>query len=224
MILEGKKINFMGDSITEGAGLGENRYDHVMRRKYGLAATNNYGIGGTRLAFQYKPSSTPRHDLNMCARSYDLSWDCDVIVVYAGVNDYLHGDAPFGEMGDETNATFCGAVDWLMNFLPQTYHWAKIVFVTPAQCCFHGVTDCRNVSNYAPKPADARPLRDYCDVIIQTGRKYNIPVLDLYNELPIDVFDAEQYAKYTADGLHFNDAGHEILADTIAKFLQRLEG
>ena len=223
MILEGKTINFMGDSITEGAGVNDranNRYDNVIKRKYGLKAVCNYGIGGTRLAHQYKPSNEPRHDLNMCARAYDMSWAADVIVVYAGVNDYLHGDAPFGEIGDKTNATYCGAVDWMMSFLTKTYHWTKVIFVTPAKCVFHGITDCRNVSNYAPKLDDARPLRDYCDVIIETGKKYGISVLDLYDALPIDMLDDEVRAKYAPDGLHFNDLGHEVLADTIAEFLK----
>ncbi len=224
MILEGKKISFLGDSITEGSGLEDRencRYDNVMKLKYGFAAVYNYGIGGTRIAHQYKPSDCPRHELNMCARAYDMSWDVDVIVVYAGVNDYLHGDAPFGEIGDSSNATFCGAVDWLMRFLSKTYHWAQIVFVTPAKCVI-GATDCRYPSKYAPKLDDAPPLRAYCDVIIETGAKYNIPVLDLYEALPIDMFDADERAKHTVDGLHFNRLGHEILADTIAEFMQSL--
>ncbi len=224
MNLKDKRINFLGDSITEGSGVEDkdiNRYDNAMKRKYGLAAVHNYGIGGTRLAFQYKASGCPRHDLNMCARAYDMSWDCDVIIVYGGVNDYLHGDAPFGQLSDSTNESFCGAVDWLMTFLKSNYHWAQIVFVTPAKCNI-GATDCRYVSKYAPKPQDARPLRDYCEVIIELGKKHNIPVLDLYEKLSIDVFDEQQKAKFTTDGLHFNHLGHEILADTIAEFLQSI--
>ncbi len=222
MNLEGKVINFLGDSITEGSGI-NNRYDNFMKCKYGLKAVHNYGIGGTRLAHQYNPSNCPRHDLNMCARAYDMAWDANIIVVYAGVNDYLHGDAPFGEIGDKTNATFCGAVDWLMKFLTETYHWTKVVFVTPAKCVFHGITDYRNVSNYAPKRDDARPLRDYCEVIIEAGKRHSVPVLDLFNALPIDMLDEGERAKYTNDGLHFNDLGHEVLADTVAEFLQGLE-
>ncbi len=225
MNLEGKRISFLGDSITEGSGLDDcanERYDNVIARKYGLACVHNYGIGGSRLAFQYKPSEKcPRHDLNMCARAYDLSWDADIIVVYGGVNDYLHGDAPFGETGDGTNATFCGAVEWLMKFLKSTYHWAQIVFITPAKCV-HYTTDCRYVSNYAQKREDARPLRDYCEVIIEAGKRNGVPVLDLYNALPIDMFDDGIRAEYTVDGLHFNAAGHEVLADTVAAFLQKL--
>ncbi|MBR5633064.1 MAG: SGNH/GDSL hydrolase family protein [Clostridia bacterium] len=66
MELQGKIIDFLGDSITEGVGVTDkvnNRYDNVLRREYGLKETYNYGIGGTRLAHQSKPSAKPRHDL-----------------------------------------------------------------------------------------------------------------------------------------------------------------
>ena len=58
MKLEGLTVNFLGDSITEGTGVtnvAENRYDNRLKRMYNLGATNNYGIGGTRLAHQEKP-------------------------------------------------------------------------------------------------------------------------------------------------------------------------
>ncbi len=72
MKLEGLTVNFLGDSITEGAGVSnipENRYDNRLKKAYGLKATNNYGIGGTRIAHQEKPSEKPRYDLCFCGRA-----------------------------------------------------------------------------------------------------------------------------------------------------------
>ena len=62
MILEGKRVAFLGDSITEGTGVSDqnNRYDNVLKRECGLGETFNYGIGGTRLAHQMVPSEYPR--------------------------------------------------------------------------------------------------------------------------------------------------------------------
>ena len=59
MELKGKIIDFLGDSITEGYGVSDkenNRYDNILKRECELKATYNYGIGGTRLAHQTKPS------------------------------------------------------------------------------------------------------------------------------------------------------------------------
>lgn len=102
MELKGKIIDFLGDSITEGVGVRDienNRYDNILKRKYGLKAVYNYGIGGTRYAHQSKPSLKPRHDLCFCGRAFNLNPDADIIVVYGGVNDYIHGDAPIGNWG-----------------------------------------------------------------------------------------------------------------------------
>ena len=51
MELEGKIINFLGDSITEGgcASKAENQYVSLIAAQTG-AVCRNYGIGGTRLA------------------------------------------------------------------------------------------------------------------------------------------------------------------------------
>ena len=49
MELHYKKVNFLGDSITEGSGVSDIvncRYDNRLKAKYSLT-TNNYGIGGT---------------------------------------------------------------------------------------------------------------------------------------------------------------------------------
>ncbi len=221
MQLEGKIIDFLGDSITEGVGVSDrenNRYDNILKKRLKLKAVHNYGIGGTRLAHQAHPSDKPRYDLCFCGRAYDLCPDADLIMVYGGVNDYIHGDAPVGEIGDRTPATFCGAVDFLMKLLRETYPSAKVVFLTPARCLF-GASDYRYPSRAKGKQADAKPLRFYCEVMIETAKKYGIDVLDLYEAMPVEILDGDARKRYTTDGLHFNDDGHHILADVIEEFL-----
>lgn len=224
MILEGKIIDFLGDSITEGVGVTDrdnNRYDNVLKKMCKLKATYNYGIGGTRFAHQSVPSEKPRHDLCFCGRAYDLNADADIIVVYGGVNDYIHGDAPIGSFGDETPATFYGAVRFLMNFLTTTYPDKQIVFMAPARMCYKDLTG-YEPSNRPVKRADALPLYNYVEIIKKTAAQFQIPVLDLYQELGIDPMREEDKLRYTEDGLHFNDAGHHIIAKRLADFLQAL--
>ncbi len=226
MELKGKIIDFLGDSITEGVGVADraaNRFDHVILREYGLAAVHNYGVGGTRIAHQSVPSEKPRHDLCFCGRVYDISREADIVVVYGGVNDYFHGDAPIGKMGDTTPATFHGGVYFLMDYLTKEFK-AKgktVVFITPAHCYLHGVSDAVPSPRACKKP-DAMPLAGYGDIIKETAKQFDIPVLDFYHDLPLDPHDPEIKQKYTADGLHFNDAGHQVLAHTIGDFLLSL--
>ena len=223
MELKGKIIDFLGDSITEGVGVYDqnNRYDNVAHRRLELAAHYNYGIGGTRLAHQSAPSETPRYDLCFCGRAYLLEKSADLIVVYGGVNDYIHGDAYFGKMEDRTPETFCGAVYFLMNFLKTNYEGKKIVFMTPAHMHFKGISDKFPTGRPMKKP-DAQPLSAYVEVIKARGEELGIPVLDLFEKLPIDPNNESDREKYTVDGLHFNDDGHEILANTLCDFLESL--
>jgi lysophospholipase L1-like esterase len=223
MELKGKIIDFLGDSITEGVGVYDqnNRYDNVAHRRLELAAHYNYGIGGTRLAHQSAPSEIPRYDLCFCGRAYLLEKSADLIVVYGGVNDYIHGDAYFGKMEDRTPATFCGAVYFLMNFLKTNYEGKQIVFMTPAHMHFKGISD-KCLSGRPMKKPDAQPLSAYVEVIKARGEELGIPVLDLFEKLPIDPNNESDREKYTVDGLHFNDIGHKILANTLCDFLESL--
>ena len=224
MNLKGLKVNFLGDSITEGSGVSnvaEYRYDNVLMRECGLAAVNNYGIGGTRIAHQEKPSENPRYDLCFCGRAYNMDPGADLVVVYGGVNDYIHGDARFGCPDDRSPETFCGAVYFLMDRLKSLYPGRPIVFMTPAHCHFKGVSD-TCPSPRAMKKNDAQPLLEYVKVIKSRGEELGVPVLDLFEGLGIDPNDPEQKARYTVDGLHFNDDGQAILADVLGRFLSEL--
>ncbi|MBQ9760192.1 MAG: SGNH/GDSL hydrolase family protein [Clostridia bacterium] len=221
MILEGKIIDFLGDSITEGVGVTDranNRFDKRIERDCKIKATYNYGIGGTRIAHQIKASSEkPRWDLCFCGRAYDLNKNADIIVVFGGTNDYGHGDAPFGTLEDTTPETYCGAVYWLMNFLKTSYPNAQTVFMTPA----HRKGDYKASSN-SKKAPDCKPLVEYVNAMVAQGEKLGIPVLNLFEKLGIDPNNEEERNAYTIDGLHFNDAGHEFLANALIKFLKEL--
>ncbi|MBR5143890.1 MAG: SGNH/GDSL hydrolase family protein [Clostridia bacterium] len=224
MKLEGLTVNFLGDSITEGTGVinvAENRYDNRLKRMYNLGASNNYGIGGTRLAHQEKPSDKPRYDLCFCGRAYNMDPGADLIVVYGGVNDYIHGDAYFGKMEDRTPETFCGAVYFLMELIKTLYPGTPVVFMTPAHCHFRGVSD-REVSPRPVKKPDAKPLAEYVRVIKERGEELGIPVLDLFENLGIDPNNEEEMTLYTEDGLHFNDYGHAYIARALGDFLTKL--
>ena len=220
MELKGKIINFLGDSITEGHSVEDipnNRYDNVLKSMCGLKEVYNYGIGGTRIAHQNKPSEKARWDLNFCGRAYDLYPNADIIVVYGGVNDYYHGDAVFGEVGDKTRETFCGSVDFLLSILHELYPGSQVVFMTPAHC----LNDAKpSVSLHKTVPG--YPLIKYVRAIEEIASLHDVPVLNLYEKLPIDPNDPEDCQKYTAEGLHFNDAGHKIIAETLKMFLENL--
>ncbi|MBQ4086478.1 MAG: SGNH/GDSL hydrolase family protein [Clostridia bacterium] len=218
MDLKGKKIAFLGDSITEGVGVEnqELRYDRRMAEKYGIEAVN-FGISGTRLAHQHTASEKPRYDLCFCGRAYDLPKDSDIIVVFGGTNDYGHGDAPFGADTDTTPDTYCGAVHFLMNLLRTEYPQATVVFMAPA----------RRMGDETPLPIpgrceDKHALLAYVDQIVASGPKHGVHVLDLYRDLGIDPNEEADRSAYAPDGLHFNDAGQAFIAEKLSAFIESI--
>lgn len=225
MNIQGFKVNFLGDSITEGAGVTDQencRFDNRLAAMCHLGAVNNYGIGGTRLAHQIHPSENPRYDLCFCGRAYNMDPAADMVIVFGGVNDYIHGDAPFGQIGDTTPATYCGSVYFLMHYLREAYGEKPIIFMTPARSFLRKEVDDRIPSTHAKKRPGGKALIAYVDVILQTARQFHIPVLDLYRNLGLDPHDEECFSTYTMDGLHFNDAGHGVIAQCLKDFIDAL--
>lgn len=211
MELKGKKINFLGDSITEGccATVPELGYVEVMKAKFALAEARNYGIGGTRIARQRMPSIEAKFDLDFCSRFPEMDPDADIIFVFGGTNDHGHGDAPMGCDSDRTPDTFCGACHALFSGLRNAFPEAVIVVATPLH----------RVEENNPKPDSGALLKDYVAVIRATAAHYGLPVLDLFETSAINL---DTMDRLTTDGLHPNDEGHTILAEEIGAFLQAL--
>ena len=121
MKLEGIKINFLGDSITEGAGVSckENIYLNLLAAEYHFTA-RNYGISGSRIANQLNPGN-PNDRMEQCfvKRIPLMDPDADAIVVFGGTKDFGHGDAPLGSPSDRTMKTDYGACHLLCTGLIQ---------------------------------------------------------------------------------------------------------
>ena len=215
MELKGKKINFLGDSITEGCGVSceENIYHQIMKRNYGLAEARNYGVGGTRIARQIVPSE-PQYDRNFYIRATEMDKDADVIVVLGGTNDFGHGDAPIGAMADRSPNTFYGACHWLFHYLIDAYPDAMIAICTP----LHRSNE-DNPKGDGNKDYHYGTLKDYVAVIREVAEYYSLPVIDLYANSGMTPKVEVIRERYMPDGLHPNDAGHERMARYIGNFL-----
>ena len=212
MNLQGLKINFLGDSITEGHGTSDvaNQFTSLIASKHG-AITRCYGIGGTRIARQTEPSENFRHDLDFSSRVDEMDPDADLVVVFGGTNDFGHGDAPFGDFSDRTVMTFCGALHVLYTMLLEKYPAADIVVLTP----LHRSTE-------AIPNRHGKVLKDYVDMIRKTAEYYSLPVLDLYAVSGMQPAVPVMKEKYMPDGLHPNDAGHVLQTNRIVRFIESL--
>ena len=213
MKLQNIKVNFLGDSITEGTGTSgpDTRFHALIAKKYGLVA-RNYGIGGTRIAHQMTPSANPRWDLSFCDRFSQMDDDADLVVVFGGTNDYGHGDAPIGTPDDRDPSTFYGGCHFLMKGLIEKYPESVIVIMTP----LHRAVEER------VREGETLRLQRYVEIIREVAEYYSLPVMDLWAKSGIQPKVDVIKQKYCPDGLHPNDAGHVILAERIGNFLEAL--
>jgi len=209
-----KKINFLGDSITEGAvaGTPENMYTAVCCRLV-KAKEQNYGVSGTRIARQKVHNGNPDEDFVLRARWMDFS--ADFTFIFGGTNDYGHGDAPMGEFGDTTPYTFYGAVDNLLKYVTERISTDKLCFILPT----HRYNE--NDPNGDKKPLPVGTLEDYKNAIKKVCSKYNVETLEI-KSLPSNV--PEGSSKFYFDGLHPNPLGHKLLGKELAEYLKDKKG
>lgn len=220
MKLEGLKINFLGDSITEGYGTSctDNIFWNVMKRDCGLAEARGYGIGGTRIARKKVKSDNPIWDLDFVKRYDEMDNDADVVVVFGGTNDFGHGDAPLGKMSDRDPYTFYGACHILFEGLINKYPDATVVVMTP----LHRITEDDPRGDGKTTDEGIAPLETYVNIIKEVAAYYSLPLLDLWSVSGIQPKVPAIKERYCPDGLHPNDRGHALIASRLAGFLMGL--
>lgn len=219
MKLNGLKINFLGDSITEGVGVScrEHIFLNLLAEEYSFTA-RNYGVSGSRIANQLKPGN-PNDRMERCfvTRIEDMDPDADAIVVFGGTNDFGHGDAPLGTPDDRTVNTYYGACHCLCRGIIEKYPTAQVVIMTP----LHRVNE-MNPRGDGWKATDYAILSTYVDILKEVATEYSLPVLDLWSVSGIQPRIEAQRIAYMPDGLHPCDLGHRRIADRLAAFLQAL--
>lgn len=217
MKLEGLKVNFLGDSITEGVGTSDisKVYWNLLKERDGVIA-RGYGVGGTRIAKQRIPSPDAKWDKYFFSRIDEMDDDADIVVIFGGTNDHGHGDAPIGEFSDRTDDTFYGALHHLYQELLKKYPQAHIVVCTPLHRA--GEHDAINALNQR----NSGCLEDYVNIIQEVAAYYALPVLDLYRTSGIQPEEDFLRERYAPDGCHPNDAGNERIYTCMKSFLQAL--
>lgn len=210
MRLEGARIGFLGDSITQGVGTTseDKTYHQLIGAKYKLALAHNFGISATRIARQKTNSDWHPADLDFCLRSAVIPEDLDAIVIFGGTNDYGHGEAKFGDKDGFDVYTFYGALNTLFTFFNRERPNTKVIFLTPLH----------RVGEDNPSQPEGKTLKDYVDAIKEIAARYDVHIIDLFEEAPIDPHDPE----LVPDGLHPSDKGHEILAEFVGKELLKI--
>ena len=173
------KINFLGDSITEGACANRPECMYTcLTAKYFCAEECNFGKGGTRIAKQVKRTNNPDDDVFMC-RAVKMPTDADFTFVFGGTNDYGHGDAKLGAFEDRNDYTFYGAFHNLVAYMVATFG-EKLCFVLPIPRF-----DQDNPYGDGSKDDPIAPMSAYIEAEKEVLAYYGVRYLDLSNKFYI---------------------------------------
>ena len=232
----GKKINWIGDSIVDGAD-----FDEVVCNALGLTKLTtdgvDGGINGSTIAL--KANGTDGRNA-LCLRYSNMPDDADIIAVSAGTNDFEYAWCPIGTIESTDNNTLYGALKTLCEGLITKYPHSVIFFTTPIKRMQPFVEG--NGGEYTADYVDTTPfsknkygktLGDYADIIKEVCGLYSIPVLDMYRESLLnphivaqqncfikeqDSYHETSFYFYT----HPNAIGQKIMARRVAGWLTQL--
>ncbi|MBQ6829548.1 MAG: SGNH/GDSL hydrolase family protein [Clostridia bacterium] len=221
MELNGKKLAFLGDSITAGVGTPppyERVFWRVLAERTGAVCQGD-GQGGTRIAATPVPNPNQITDTwYFLTRVDNLDADADAVVVFGGTNDFGMAEVPLGSFDDRTLYTFYGALHLLCLKLLERFPTKTVVFISP----LHRVDEDNCEAQHRPTDRVPHRLADYRRAIFEVMEYYAIPVLDLYAVSGIQPRVSVIRERLMPDGVHPNEAGYARLADRVEGFLRSL--
>lgn len=187
--LYGKKIAFIGDSITQGrfrkqvdSGLNwtaSKRFGDLIAEIANDPAYGNFGIGGALTS-----GSEWKSLLSNCGKVSGY----DVVFICGGTNDYGN---------NATEANFKSAYRTIVDTLAANN--TEVVAVTPVYRTSMTGANSRGLYLY-----------DYVDFIKSVATEKSIKCIDLYTRT-----NDSNFINYCPDGLHPNEMGHRLIADHI---------
>lgn len=194
----GKKMNVLGDSIVQGS---YGNFVNVIKNILQLSEARNYGIGGSLISSSDVDETLPP----ACTRYVDMDDDADIIIVHAGTNDYS-AQIPLGEETSTDITTFNGALNTLMTGLREKYPDKLIIF--------------SNILHRFNDNAFTIKANQYRECIENRCLANHIVFYDGYKYTGFDFVKGYYDHIMTADGLHPNKRGAEILGRKLAGFIR----
>lgn len=218
----GKKIAFIGDSITQGVGASSNaeRYTTVLANLLGMTEVN-LGQSGTVLC------TGGHRGCNIGKLSVGNLTGCNVVTIMMGINDWDQAKSDYyklGEFGSTDTSTIYGAVDcWCKKIIEikntSGFENTKFFFITPIITSWNNSVGGNNWDQNKTN-IHGFTLRELCQAIINVCDVYEIPVLDMnkYSGIYYNSAEDNTVGTYFGDGIHPNSAGHAQIAQALKDY------
>ncbi len=225
---EGKKVAFLGDSMTDKWDPENKMYWEYLTDWLGIKPFV-YGINGNQWDGIHKQAQKLHAERGT---------DIDAIMIFAGTNDY-NASLPLGnffiETMEETNhnghfamrkhrkfvensSTFCGRINIVMSYLKDNFPDQQIIIFTPIHRGYAKFSE----TNIQPEESFANALGLYIDDYVNTLKEaagiWSVPAIDLFSLTglyPMKMSQTKYIKKTKNDRLHINSLGNYRLAKTV---------
>ncbi|MBR4470552.1 MAG: SGNH/GDSL hydrolase family protein [Erysipelotrichaceae bacterium] len=186
-ILNGKNIMFLGSSVTYGRN--DISFVEYLKKDYGVNVSKE-AVSGTTLVdkdiFGKKPYV---YRIKNC----DKNFKADLFVCQLSTNDATT-KRPLGEVSDSfeiddfDTKTIAGAIEYIIAYAKKTWN-CPVVFYTNAKY-------------------ESEHYQKMVDLLHQIKEKWNIGIIDLWNELNIDSIAKDRYDLYMVNPIHPSLCGY----------------
>jgi lysophospholipase L1-like esterase len=200
---KGERIVFLGDSITE-AGNKDKGYVALIRNSY---KEHHPGLGVEIVGAGVSGNKVP--DIQKRLEKDVLAARPTMVVIYIGINDVWHGETDPAR-GTSKEKYEAGLKDVITRIKAAG---SKVILCTPTV-----IGEMKDGKNKNDKKLD-----EYAEIGRDVAKETKVQLCDLHKVF-VDYLkehnkDNKKEGVLTTDGVHLNDAGNELVANSILKCL-----
>ena len=184
--LIGKNIIFLGSSVTEGYGSGGVSFVDYLAARDGIKVVKE-AVGGTTLVTENEQSYIPRME------KLDKSFPADAFVCQLSTNDASR-KLPLGtvsqgtELSEFDTSTVAGAIEYIICYAKGTWDCPVVFYINP--------------------PYESEEYAAMVELLLAVQEKWDIEIIDFWNDPSINQITQEQRALYMIDDVHPAKAGY----------------
>ncbi len=185
--INGKTVIFLGSSVTFGYGSLGVSFADFLEKTDGITAVKE-AVSGTTLVDVKSNSYVSR------MKKIDRNIKADAFVCQLSTNDATK-EMPLGEISDNFDVdgfdtqTVAGAIEYIIAYAKETWN-CPVVFYTQAKY-------------------DSEHYAKIVDILLEIQKKWNITVIDLWNNDEINSITDEERKIYLVDHIHPTKAGYK---------------
>lgn len=207
--LKGKTIIFLGSSVTYGSASDGESFVEFMEKRDGIIPVEE-AVSGTTLVDETvwgKESYIAR------MKTIDKNIQADALVCQLSTNDATM-KKPLGTVSDSFDIesfdtqTIAGAIEYVIAYSIETWD-CPVIFYTGTQY-------------------DNEHYADMVDLLLEIQKKWDIGVIDLWNNPEMNAVSEEDYKLYMVNGIHPSKAGYlewwtPVMEEYLIEYLQEVE-